>query len=244
MIPKIIHYCWFGVNPINSLAKNCIESWKKYCPDFEIRKWDESSFDICSNKFVEDAYRAKKYAFVSDYVRLYATYKYGGIYMDTDVEVVKPLDTFLKHQAFSGFEDEMTLPTGIMGCEQGFPLFRTFLCDYDKLKFVDDSEYCISITNVVLITKILKEHGIKLNNQFQIIDGMALYPKDYFCPKDYQTGLINMTCNTYTIHHFSGSWLPQKFLWEKQIKDRIKAIVGLNGIELIRKIKNIKKHRR
>ena len=120
MIPKTIHYCWFGGNPLPKLAKKCIKSWKKYCPDFEIIEWNEANFDISSAPlYVRQAYEAKKWAFVTDYVRLYALTSYGGIYMDTDVEVIKPLDFFLNHDAFSGFESEKSIPTGIMASKKG-----------------------------------------------------------------------------------------------------------------------------
>ena len=118
MIPKIIHYCWFGGNPLPPLALKCIESWKKYCPDYEIKIWDESNFDININKYATEAYEAKKWAFVSDVARLWVLYNYGGIYMDTDLEVIKPLDEFLYHKAFSGFEDEVNIPTGIIASEK------------------------------------------------------------------------------------------------------------------------------
>ena len=131
MIPKIIHYCWFGGNPLSDLAQKCIDSWKKYCPDYEIKEWNESNFDLNSCDYVREAYQAKKWAFVTDYVRLYAMVTEGGIYMDTDVEVIRPLDSFLSNRAFSGFEDETNIPTGIMACEKGFPLFEELLEEYN-----------------------------------------------------------------------------------------------------------------
>ena len=126
MIPKIIHYCWFGGNELPEMAKRCINSWKQVLPEYKIIRWDESNFDIC-NTYVKEAYENKKYAFVTDYVRLYTMYTYGGIYMDTDVEVLKPLDKFLVNKAFSGFENYMNIPTGIMACEKGYPDFKELL---------------------------------------------------------------------------------------------------------------------
>ena len=117
-IPKVILYCWFGRGEKPELAKKCIESWKKYCPDYEFKEWNEDNFDIHSNKYVEQAYNARKFAFVTDYVRLYALYYEGGVYMDTDVEVLKPIDEFLKHKAFSSFENNNTIPTGLMASEK------------------------------------------------------------------------------------------------------------------------------
>lgn len=206
-IPKIIHYCWFGGNPLPEDAKKYIESWKKYCPDYEIIEWNEENFDVNCNDYVKEAYNAKKWAFVSDYARLYALVNYGGIYMDTDVEVIKSLDSFLKHDAFSGFETDTSIPTGIMGCKKNFELFKEFLDYYnDKHFLLENGEYNL-VTNVATMTKICEKYNLNKNNEYQEIKGFVLYPKDYFCPKDHETGVINLTENTFTIHHFAGSWL-------------------------------------
>ena len=209
-IPKTIHYCWFGGNPLPELALKCIESWKKYCPDYEIIEWNEKNFDLTSNTYVKEAYEAKKWAFITDYVRLYAMVNYGGIYMDTDVEVIKPLDQFLVHEAFSGFEDPKNIPTGIMACEKDFTLFKELLSYYDNRHFIkEDGSYDMT-TNVVTITNMCLEHGLVLNNQLQTVRGFTLYPNDVFCPKSHETGEINLTENTHTIHHFSGSWISKE----------------------------------
>ena len=210
MIPKTIHYCWFGRNELPPLAKKCIKSWKKYCKGYKIVRWDESNFDISSAPlYVRQAYEAKKWAFVTDYVRLWAMTKYGGIYMDTDVEVVKPLDQFLKHQAFSGFEDEINIPTGIMACEKNFVLFQKLLHFYDDAVFIKEDGSIDTTNNVEIITDICIEKGLKRNNTFQEIEGFALYPNDFFCPKSYVDGIIRKTENTHTIHHFNASWLSK-----------------------------------
>lgn len=139
MIPKIIHYCWFGGNPLPPLVQKCIKSWKKYCPDYEIVRWDESNFDISGSPlYVKQAYDKKKWAFVSDYVRLWALVNYGGVYMDTDVEVIQPIDRFLRESAFSGFEATDRIPTGIMACEKDHPTFKEWLNEYGKKLFVLD----------------------------------------------------------------------------------------------------------
>ena len=217
MIPKKIHYCWFGGNPLPKLAKKCIKSWKKYCPDYEIIRWDESNFDISSAPlYVQQAYNAKKWAFVTDYVRLYAMVTQGGIYMDTDVEIVKPLDSFLHHQAFSGFESEKDIPTGIMACQKNFPLFLEFLEYYNNIVFLkDDGEYNL-ITNVIIMTDITEKHGLIRNGCFQVVSGFALYPKDYYCPIDLGTFDLKKTENTVAIHWFGGSWLPDEMKLEKK----------------------------
>lgn len=221
MIPKVIHYCWFGGNPLPKLAKKCIKSWRKYCPDYEIIRWDESNYDISSAPlYVRQAYEAKKWAFITDYVRLYAMTTYGGIYMDTDVEVVKPLDQFLHHQAFSGFESETDIPTGIMACEKDFSLFVEFLKYYDTASFYNKDGSMNMTTNVKIMTDICLQHGLIQNNQYQVVDGFALYPKDVFCPLNYSDEL-NRTEQTATIHWFSGSWCPEEK--RKKREQRLKA---------------------
>lgn len=210
MIPKIIHYCWFGRNPLPELAIKCIESWKKYCPDYEIIEWNEDNFDLNMNAYIREAYEAKKWAFITDFVRLYVMVNYGGIYMDTDVEVTKPLDPFLSEKAFSGFETEKTIPTGIMASEKGFDLFREMLEPYKTKHFVRDDGSFDMTTNVFIITKYCLSKGVILNNKKQTVEGFTLYPNDYFCPKDVQSGQIFSTTNTHTIHHFSGSWNTDK----------------------------------
>ncbi len=208
MIPKIIHYCWFGGNSLNDLAKKCIESWKKHCPDYKIIEWNESNFDINSNTYVKEAYGAKKWAFVTDYVRLYALCNFGGIYMDTDVELLKKPDSFLKHAAFSGFESNKEITTGIMASEKNGEWVKYLLSYYDNKHFLLPDGKPDLTTNVTAITNMTCwKYKIQPNNTFQQIDGvLALYPKDYFCPKNYETGEIVLTENTVCIHHFNASW--------------------------------------
>ena len=216
MIPKIIHYCWFGEADKPELALKCIESWKKNCPDYEIIEWNEKNFDLNCCKFVSDAYKEKKWAFITDYVRLYAMVNYGGIYMDTDVEVCKSLDSFLKNEAFSGFQTLDSIPTGIMACQKGYPIFKKLLEDYEKRSFYKSDGSLDLTLNVEHITNEFLKYGLKLNNQKQIVAGFALYPIDYFCAKSFNTGKINKTENTYTVHHFAGSWKSDE---DKKIRD-------------------------
>ena len=219
MIPKKLHYCWFGGNSFPILTLKCIHSWKQYCPDYEIIEWNENNFDITINQYVKEAYESKKWAFVSDYVRLYVVYNYGGIYMDTDVEVLKPLDVFLDHTAFSGFESESTIPTGIMGGVSGNQWFKILLSYYDFIPFISRDGSFDLRTNVITITNQTKEfYNILLNNSYQVfLDGLVIYPKEYFCPKDYSDGLINISERTYCIHHFSSSWKPEYAKIERKI---------------------------
>ncbi len=208
MIPKIIHYCWFGGNPLPEETKRYIESWKKYCPDYEIKEWNEKNFDVNSNTYVREAYENKKWAFITDYVRLYALYNEGGLYMDTDVELIKSPDSFLSCTAFSGFEDETHIPTALMGSENHGEWVGYLLSYYDDRHFVKPDGTFDNTTNVITITNMTKEkYNIELNNTYQNIEGiLTMYPKDYFCPKSYETGNIALTDNTVSIHHFNGSW--------------------------------------
>lgn len=210
MIPKIIHYCWFGGNPLPELAQKCIASWKKYCPDYEIKEWNESNFDIRACPYVEEAYQAKKWAFVSDVARLYALVNFGGVYMDTDVEVLRPIDDLLQYEAVSGFEAKDRIPTGLMACVAGQPLFAELLQDYDNAHFVKEDGSYDTTTNVTRITNICLRHGLILNNTRQTVHGLTLLPSDYLCPKNYETNIVTITENTYVIHHFDGSWLSEE----------------------------------
>ena len=222
MIPKTIHYCWFGRNPKPKLAIKCIKSWKKYCPDYEIIEWNEDNFDLNSAPlYVRQAYESKKWAFVTDYVRLWAMTEFGGIYMDTDVEVVKPLDAFLHHRAFSGFENVIRIPTGIMACEKSFPLFKTFLNYYDNEEFINPDGSLNLTTNVTIITDICAKKGFAPNGQYQVVEEFALYPKDFFCPVIHFNGMCEMTENTVTIHWFAGSWLEGEEKKKKEIREAL-----------------------
>jgi mannosyltransferase OCH1-like enzyme len=210
MIPKKIHYCWFGNKKMPKTAKKCIESWKRYCPDYEIICWNERNFNIHSNKYVNEAYKNGKYAFVTDFVRLFVLYNYGGIYMDTDVEVIKKIDKFLYNDAFSGFEGNNTVPTGIMASKAGLDIYKELLSYYNDRNFVKEDGTLDLTSNVTTITKILSKKGLKLDNTLQTVEKFTVYPKDYFCPIDYATKAKNITENTCTIHWFAGSWVSRK----------------------------------
>ena len=207
-IPKIIHYCWFGKNPEPELMKKCVESWKKYLPDYKLILWNEDNFEIDSNLFVKQAYKSKKWAFVTDYVRFYALYNYGGIYMDTDVEVLKNLDCLLEHKVFTGYENEILIPTGIIGSSKGHPWVQEIMHYYEKRSFIRDDGSLSVQPNTAIITKITTDqYGFNVLKGYQKLkDGLIIYPKEYFCPKSYYDNKITLTENTYTIHHFSGSW--------------------------------------
>ena len=217
VIPKIIHYCWFGHNPKPELALKCIESWKKFFPNYEIKEWNEENFNIEACAYVKEAYEAKKWAFVSDYARFWILYNYGGIYFDTDVEIIRSIDNVLSHGPFLGTElipskgnaDDLVpaVNPGLgMGVSARHPFYRRMLDEYKRKHFImPDGKYNMS-TIVDYTTNILIDDGWKRNLQLQCIDQINIYTPDYFCPMDYSSGLITITDNTCSIHHYSQSW--------------------------------------
>lgn len=243
MIPKVIHYCWFGGNPLPEDAKRCIESWKKYLPDYQIKEWNERNFDVSILKYTQQAYASRKFAFVTDYVRLYVLYTEGGIYMDTDVEVLKSFDTFLHHKAFSGFESDGNVPTGMMAAEKGSIWAKELLDDYTFREFIKDDGSLDMTTNTTVITNYMVEKGLILNNTFQDFPDLAtMYPSEYFCPKDHGTGQIHLTKNSFCIHHFAGSWLPHKSFSYKlyKIKTYLMSLFGVDFINKLIKVFHLK----
>lgn len=235
MIPKRIHYCWFGRGKMPEMARKCIASWKKYLPEYEIKEWNEDNFDLDQYPYVREAYDNRKFAFVTDVVRLYALYHEGGIYMDTDVEVLKPLDVLLQYDAVSGFESATRIPTGLMACRKGLPIFKELLAEYDGLHFVKSDGSMDLTTNVTRITNTLLKYGFVPNNQLQTVNGFTLLPQDWLCPKDYETKVVNITPNTLCIHHFDGSWVPKG----KKVKKNIQKILGRRLTEFFVKIKRL-----
>lgn len=231
-IPKIIHYCWFGRNEKPLIVKRCIESWKSNLKEYEIKEWNEDTFEINSNVFVKHAYECKKYAFVSDYVRVYALYNYGGIYLDTDVEVLKNFDNLLMNNSFWGFEEKNYIATSIIGATKQNKLIKNFLDYYDDKKFSED---CIE-TNVEIVTNIFTNLGVKLNGKEQEIKGLLkIYSQEYFSPYDYINCIDKRSENTYTIHYFYKSWLPLKTRIKTIIKKAIVFGLGKNTMYSIRK---------
>ena len=194
MIPKIIHYCWFGRSKMPPLAIKCIESWKKNLPEYEIKEWNENNFDLNMYPYVREAYDNRKFAFVTDVVRLYVLYEEGGIYMDTDVEVLKSLDPYLQHNAFSGFEDDIHIPTGIIASEKGGKWVKDNLAYYNNRHFIKEDGTMDLTTNVITLTNYMLSLGLKQDNSYQDFPNLiTLYPKDYFCPKSYIDGNIYLT---------------------------------------------------
>lgn len=229
MIPKVIHYCWYGRNPLPELALICIESWKKNSPDYEIIRWDETNSNLYENDYIREAYESKKWAFVTDYIRLKVLFEYGGIYMDTDVEVLRSLNPFLSEAAFSGFENTTQIQTGIIAAEKGHPFLYELMSYYKSRHFIKPDRTFDQKTNVITITEIFLEHGLIANNQKQTVCGFTLYPNDVFCPKNCDTGEITITKDTVCIHHFAGSWYTYEEKKLKEISQKLKRKFGRIG---------------
>ena len=229
MIPKVIHYCWFGGNTLPSSAQKCIESWKKYCPDYEIREWNESSFDISSAPlYVQQAYGAKKWAFVTDFVRLFAVYHNGGVYLDTDVELIQNIDPLLAYNAFFGYEDVYRVATGLgFGAIAGLPLLKTLMDDYMDCTFLTEDGVFDLLPCPQRNASVFEKNGLNADGKKQILqDNILILPPEYLCPLDYQTGRMNITDQTFSIHWFSASWVDDNAKRYKRDLDWIARFIG------------------
>lgn len=230
-IPRTIHYCWFGGNPLGEQELRCMESWRKYLPGYEIVCWDESNFDIRCCDYVSEAYDAKKWAFVSDYARFKILYERGGLYFDTDVELVQPIDDILANGPFMGFEvDSDGIEVGSVNAGlglsvgPGLDLYRSILDSYENDHFVKDDKSFDQTTVVIRVTRILEQNGLKPLLGIQDVAGVTIYPAEYFNPKDMYTGEIRITSNTRSIHHFSMSWFTEKDIFEHNIGRHLRKI--------------------
>ena len=231
MIPKKIHYCWIGGNPLPESAKKCIKSWKKYCPDYEIIEWNETNYDFTKVPYMKEAYEAKKWGFVPDYARLDIIYTHGGVYMDTDVEMVRSFDPLLKLPGFAGFQDAEQVNFGHgFGAEPGNPVIKALMDSYENIHFLKKDGTPDLTPSPRLNTDTLVETcGLAANGTYQELDGMTVFPTEYFCPKSFSDGVIRKTKNTCSIHHFDASWFSdeskQNLLesWERKQK-RLKKL--------------------
>ena len=224
-IPKVIHYCWFGRNPLPETAKKCIESWRKFLPDYEIKEWNEDNFDISLCHYASEAYSVKKYAFVSDYARFWILYRHGVLYFDTDVELIRPIDDIIERGAFMGCErsadsvslaEKMGVAPGLglginpglgLGINPGLGLYKEILDFYEHTHFLNDDGVPNTTDTVVTITsRFMCSHGLKLTSEVQQCAGIWVYPNDYFAPKDVDTKKLTITENTRSIHHYDASW--------------------------------------
>lgn len=211
LIPKKIHYCWFGKKELPDSYKKNIDSWHKFCPDYEIIRWDESNYNLNNSDYSTQAYLANKWAFVSDYARVDILNRYGGIYLDTDVEVIRPLDELLRWELFCGFENMNWIAWGLaIGAVKGHPILKELLNVYNKIQFQNEDGSYNEITCPTYQTNIMQKFGFIMNNRFQQINGVAVYPKECFAPFGFYKGMGRKTVNTYSIHWYSASWFEQQ----------------------------------
>jgi mannosyltransferase OCH1-like enzyme len=263
MIPKIIHYCWFGRNPLPASAKKCIASWRKYLPDYEIWQWSEEplrddvndnedvlfdkilSFDVNSIPYTKQAYEAKKYAFVSDYARFWILYHEGGLYFDTDVEIVGNMDEIIARGPFMGIEQgasldgkPMVAPGLGLGVEAGHAFYHKMLQVYANQSYINPDGSQNNMTIVTYTTRELYAHGMKPSEDMQEVEGIWIYPADYFCPMDSTTGIITRTDRTVTIHHYDCSWMDHGSMSFRihQLKNCIYRMIGQKMAQKINQI--------
>ena len=247
MIPKIIHYCWLSGDEFPHEIKRNIDSWKALLPDYEFMLWDTNRFDLEQWPFAKEAFEKKKYAFASDIVRLYAVNKFGGIYLDTDVQILKKFDALLHLPYFVGLEYENIVEAAIFGAEKNSDWLAQCLKYYDNRSFIKaDRSYDITIAPAILKMQLQKEREIisMTASQVKEVDTLIqdkskffLFPFEYFSPKDVQSGKIHSTENTYTIHHFNSSWLP----YFSKLRRKIKLIIGVKTINKLLKISVVNK---
>lgn len=229
-IPKTIHYFWFGGKPLPDFATKYIESWKKFLPDYKIIRWDESNFDVHCLPYVEEAYQAKKYAFVSDYARLWVLYNYGGLYFDTDVEVIANMDDVISRGAFMAVENQilhkvMISPGLVMGCEKGLPLLKGIVDSYADDHFVlADGSLNLRTINQRVTDKFLSL-GWKPVDKTQEVAGFTIYSSEYFCPYHARTERMHLTKNSKAIHWYAGSWVDKKGWDPKKLKHLAKMMI-------------------
>ena len=254
MIPKIIHYCWLSGDEFPDLIEKCISTWKQKLPDYEFILWDTNKFSINDNEWVRQAFETKKYAFAADYIRLHAVYKYGGIYLDTDIEVIKSYDSLLHLPYFIGSEGGGIIEAGVFGAEKGSEWLADCLSHYDNRSFIkDDGSFDTLTLPRIMMENIQKNHTI-----IEMIDPvieklsynksdkeMFMFPQDFFCAKNHGTGVIEKTPRTFSIHHFAMSWLPPKTTLLPNIKRKlisifgVKFVLGLINLFGLKKIKSI-----
>ncbi len=233
MIPRVIHYCWFGRNPLPKLAQKCIASWRKFLPEYEIKEWNEDNFDVNMIAYTRDAYEAKKFAFVSDYARFWILYHYGGVYFDTDVEVIKSMDDIIERGPFMGIEcaicdgKKLAVAPGLgLADNAGDPIFKVFLDHFCELSFYLPNGEFNKYTMIPMISDVLRDRGLRVTKEIQVVGGIYIYPPEFFNPFDDTTGRLRKTHNTRTIHWYMKSWMPSEKMWVVSIKRITRRVIG------------------
>ena len=247
MIPKTIHYCWFGRNPLPESAQRCIASWRKFFPDYQIIEWNEDNFDVNAIPYTAQAYAARKYAFVSDFARFQILYDHGGLYFDTDVEVIAPMDDIIARGPFMGFEIDpkaeqagrdgacgAVAPGLGLGVNPGLGLYAEILQAYREFQFLNPNGSPNQTTVVTYTTQILLRHGLKATPGIQQVAGVFIYPKEYFNPLDDNTGRLVRTPNTRSIHWYTKTWLNRP-KWRHKLAQLSHRILGTDTPAKIRR---------
>ncbi|WP_010522219.1 glycosyltransferase family 32 protein [Aquimarina agarivorans] len=250
MIPKIIHFCWLSTDEYPPLIKKCMDTWKEKLPDYEFIHWDTNRFKLEDNIWVKQAFESKKYAFAADFIRLYAVYHYGGIYLDTDIEVVKNFDNLLDRPYFIGAEGEGVIEAGVFGAEKNADWLKECLNYYKGREFIkQDGSFDTLTLPRIMMSQIAKvrtfeqtiPEKIQPAQQHENISKIYMFPEDYFCAKNHGTGVIEKTENTYSVHHFAMSWMPKKRTFLPNVKRKLMSIFGVNTINGLIKILGLKK---
>lgn len=248
MIPKIIHYCWFGRNPLPRSAQKCIDSWRTFFPDYEIKEWNEDNFNVNIISYTQEAYSVKKYAFVSDYARFWVLYRYGGLYFDTDVEVIRSMDDILERGAFMGIEvpvksgsiakrEVPAVAPGLgLGCAPGLAFYQSVLDYYATLHFLDEKGEIIPGTVVKHTTDVLMKYGLRATNEMQEVADVWIYPQDYFNPLDDATGRLNITEHTRSIHWYSKTWVSNYGPLRIKLTRLIHRYLGVNSLAWLKRL--------
>lgn len=246
-IPRTIHYCWFGGKPLPKSAVKCIDSWKKFFPDYEIKEWNESNFDVNVIPYTAAAYKDRKYAFVSDYARFWILYNYGGVYFDTDVEALKPIDDIVEKGPFMGNEicfrpadagRKYGVAPGLgIGAEAGNPVYKMILDHYSTLQYGELDANGRQINVVDITTRLFRNYGWVDEDRMQECAGVTIYPSDYFCPFELleRAPILKVSENTRTIHRYAGTWLPKSV----HIKNKIGDLIGRRAMGWLVKIKHM-----
>lgn len=209
-IPQIVHYCWFGPKNFSELENKCIESWRKNLKNYELKLWNEETFDVSTCRFSSQAYQMKKYAFVSDYVRAKVLYEYGGIYLDTDFEILSSIEEFIEKGNFLGFETKAHLGTAIMAFQPHHDVLKEFIDYYENHPFIDEKGRIDNIANVTILSDILNPIGLKNDNSLQKIEDITIYPREYFYPKRLDLNEFRITEQTVGVHRCTNSWMTER----------------------------------
>jgi hypothetical protein len=251
MIPKIIHYCWLSNDPFPKVIADCISSWKMHLPDYKFVLWDTNKFNLEDNIWVKQAFETKKYAFAADYIRLYAVYNYGGIYMDTDVEVKKSFNDLLHLPYIIGTEGDGIIEAGVFGAEKNADWLHDCLSYYDGKTFINNDGSFNTVTlPKIMMQQVQRKREIVVLPKSEVIaahqletskNKLFLFPKEYFCAKNLGTGVLENTSETYSIHHFAMSWIPLKHKFLADFKRKLMRIFGVNTINSFIGFFNLKK---